>query len=50
MTAWNIVMRSLYNINKSQALSVVFDCYKYQMDLSTNAGVISNAMKHVNQK
>jgi uncharacterized protein YerC len=49
--AWNIVLLgSINHNNKLQALSLISDCYKYQMDLCTNAGVISDAMKFVNQK
>lgn len=49
--AWNIViLESVNQSNKLQALSLISDCYRYQMDLSTNAGVISEAMNFVNQK
>ena len=49
--AWNIViLESINQSNKLQALSLISDCYRYQMDLSTNAGVISEAMNFVNQK
>ena len=49
--AWNIViLESINQSNKLQALSLISDCYRYQMDLSTNAGVISGAMNFVNQK
>jgi len=37
--AWNIVIKDSVNqSNKLQALSLISDCYKYQMELSTNAG------------
>ena len=49
--AWNIViLESINQSNKLQALSLISDCHRYQMDLSTNAGVISEAMNFVNQK
>jgi hypothetical protein len=49
--AWNIViLESINQSNKLQALSLISDCYRYQMDLTTNAGVISEAMNFVNQK
>ena len=49
--AWNIViLESINQSNKLQALSLISDCYRYQMDLSTNAGVISEAVNFVNQK
>lgn len=35
---------------KLQARAIVTDCYKYIMDLCTNAGIISDAMKYVAQK
>jgi IS30 family transposase len=35
---------------KLQARAIANDCYKYIMDLCTNAGVISDAMKFVNQR
>jgi hypothetical protein len=49
--AWNIViMDSINQTNKLQALSLISDVYKYQLELSTNAGVISEAMHFVSQK
>jgi hypothetical protein len=49
--AWNIViLDSVNQANKLQALSLISDCYRYQMDLSTNAGVISKAMDFMNEK
>jgi hypothetical protein len=48
--AWNIVMtESVNQANKLQALSLISDCYRHQMDLSTNAGVISEAMHFATQ-
>jgi DNA-binding CsgD family transcriptional regulator len=44
--AWNmIIMESVNQSNKLQALSLISDCYRYQMDLSTNAGIIEEAMR-----
>ena len=35
---------------KLQARAIANDCYKFILDMSTNAGVISDAMKYVQQK
>jgi hypothetical protein len=35
--------------NKLQALSLISDCYRHQMDLSTNADIIDEAMHFVSQ-
>ena len=35
---------------KLQARAIVSDCYKFILDMSTNAGVVSDAMKFVQQK
>jgi len=35
---------------KLQARAIVSDCYKFILDMSTNAGVVSDAMKYVQQK
>jgi IS30 family transposase len=35
---------------KLEARRIANDCYRYIMDLCTNAGVISDAMKYVTQK
>lgn len=35
---------------KLQANNVAKDCYKFIMDMSTNAGIISDALKYVAQK
>jgi hypothetical protein len=46
--AWNIViLDSVNHASKLQALSLINDCYKYQMDLTTNAGILADAMKFV---
>jgi hypothetical protein len=49
--AWNMILTDSVNqLNKLQALSLISDCYRHQMDLSTNAGVIEQAMRFVPQK
>jgi hypothetical protein len=49
--AWNIVLiDSGNNTTKLQALSLISDCYRYQMDLSTNGVVITDAIKYINGK
>jgi hypothetical protein len=49
--AWNIVIKDSVNqTNKLQALSLISDCYKYQMELSTNAGIIEDAMQFYSSK
>jgi hypothetical protein len=35
---------------KLQARAIVNDCYKFILDMSTNAGVVSDALKYVTQK
>ena len=35
---------------KLQARAIVNDCYKFILDMSTNAGVVSDALKYVQQK
>ena len=35
---------------KLQARAIVNDCYKFILDMSTNAGIVSDAMKYVQQK
>jgi hypothetical protein len=35
---------------KLQARAIANDCYRYIMDLCTNAGIISDALKFVTQK
>ena len=51
--AWNIVLidsGSNNNTTRIQALSLISDCYKYQMDLSTNGIIVTDAIKYVNSK
>ena len=49
--AWNIVIiDSVNQTTKLQALSLISDCYKYQMDLTTNGVVVTDAIKYVNSK
>jgi DNA-binding CsgD family transcriptional regulator len=44
--AWNMILTDSVNqSNRLQALSLISDCYRYQMDLSTNAGIIEEAMR-----
>jgi hypothetical protein len=33
-----------------QARAIVSDCYKFILDMSTNAGIVSDAMKYRQQK
>ena len=48
--AWNIILiDSVNHTTKLQALSLINDCYKYQMDLSTGS-VIIEAIKYVQGK
>jgi DeoR/GlpR family transcriptional regulator of sugar metabolism len=54
--AWNIAVMDNTNTNnhsnqaiKLQALSLINDCYKYQMDLTTNGSIITDAMKRITQ-
>ena len=35
---------------KLQARAIANECYKYLMDLCTNAGIVSDALKYVTQK
>ena len=35
---------------KLQARAIVSDCYKFILDMSTNAGIVSDALKFVQQK
>ena len=49
--AWNIIIiDSVNQTTKLQALSLISDCYKYQMDLTTNGVVVTDAIKYVNSK
>jgi hypothetical protein len=44
--AWNMIITDSVNqSNKLQALTLISDCYRYQLDLSTNAGIIEQAMR-----
>ena len=47
--AWNIaIIDNVNHATKLQALSLISDCYKYQMDLTTNGVIITDAIKYVN--
>lgn len=35
---------------KLQAAAIANDCYKFILDMSTNAGIVSDALKYVTQK
>ena len=35
---------------KLQARAIVNDCYKFILDMSTNAGIVSDALSYVTQK
>jgi len=35
---------------KSQARAIANDCYKFILDMSTNAGIVSDALKYATQK
>ena len=35
---------------KLQARAIVSDCYKFILDMSTNAGIVSDALKYVTQQ
>ena len=35
---------------KLQAKAIANDCYKFILDMSTNAGIVSDALKYVTQK
>ena len=35
---------------KLQARAIVSDCYKFILDMSTNAGIVSDALKYVSQQ
>jgi hypothetical protein len=49
--AWNIVILDSVNQPvKLQALSLINDCYKYQMDLTTGGVVVTQAISYVNGK
>ena len=49
--AWNIIIiDSINQQTKLQALSLISECYRYQMDLSTNGVVVTDAIKYVQGK
>ena len=49
--AWNIIIiDSVNQSNKLQALSLISECYRYQMDLATNGVVVTDAIKYVQGK
>jgi hypothetical protein len=35
---------------KLQAVTIANDCYKFILDMTTNAGIVSDALKHVERK
>ena len=45
---WSIVSKTEDEKTKLQALSLINDCNKYKIDLSTNGVVITDAIKYVN--
>ena len=47
---WNMIITDSVNQPKIQALSLISDCYRYQMDLVSNGVVITDAIKYVNGK
>jgi hemerythrin-like domain-containing protein len=47
---WNMIITDSVNQPKMQALSLISDCYRYQMDLVSNGVVITDAIKYVNGK
>jgi IS30 family transposase len=47
---WYIVSKTEDEKTKLQALSLINDCNKYKIDLSTNGVVITDAIKYVNGK
>lgn len=60
MTGLNQVLKKSWEIanskssavddkTKLQALSLANECYKYKMDFATNSGIITDALKFVNQ-
>jgi orotate phosphoribosyltransferase-like protein len=49
--AWNtVLLESGPGPNRLQALSLIGDIYRYQMELSVNAGIIEQAIHFVSQK
>jgi IS30 family transposase len=47
---WSIVSKTVDKKTRLQALALINDCNKYRVDLSSNAGIVSEAMKYVTQK
>lgn len=47
---WAIVSKTEDEKTKLQALSLINDCNKYKIDLSTNGVVVTDAIKYVNGK
>jgi hypothetical protein len=47
---WSIVNKTEDEKTKLQALSLINDCNKYKIDLSTNGVVVTDAIKYVNGK
>lgn len=47
---WNMIITDSIKPTKLQALSLISDCYRHQMDLSTSSPVIAEAMEFVNKK
>jgi hypothetical protein len=47
---WNMIITDSINQPKMQALSLISDCYRYQMDLASNGIIITDAIKYVNGK
>jgi hemerythrin-like domain-containing protein len=48
-----VLLDSTNNNNQTtrlRALSLINECYKYQMDLTTNGDIIADAIKYVNGK
>ena len=48
--AWAIVSRTQDDKTKLQGLALINECTKARVDMSTNAGIISDALKYVTQK
>jgi hypothetical protein len=47
---WSIVSKTDDEKTKLQALSLINDCNRYKIDLSTNGVVVTDAIKYVNGK
>ena len=47
---WSIVSRTQDDKTKLQGLALINECTKARVDMSTNAGIISDALKYVTQK